>query len=67
MDELFTLLKVDLFFKDNSLLKLSYQAETMDQLLGLSYPVIHACYNTCIFKFKMGLNKAKACPKCQRS
>jgi len=67
MDELFTLLKVDLFFKDNTLLKLSYQAETIDQLLRLSYHAIHACYNSCIFKFKRGLSKAKACPKCQRS
>ncbi len=67
MDEFFTLLKVNLFFKDNTLLKLSYQAETIDQLLGLTYHVIHACYNSCIFKFKRGLSKAKACPKCQRS
>lgn len=67
MDELFTLLKVDLSFKDNTLLKLSYQAGTIDQLLGLSYHVIHACYKGCIFKFKRGLSKAKACPKRQRS
>jgi hypothetical protein len=59
--ELFTLLKINLFFKDNSRLKLSYQAETIDQLLGLSYHAIHACYSSCIFKFERGLSKAKAC------
>jgi hypothetical protein len=45
--ELFSLLKIDLFLKDNTLPKSLYEAKRVVQRLGLSYNSIHASYNGC--------------------
>jgi predicted Zn-ribbon and HTH transcriptional regulator len=64
IDALFTLLKVDLFPKDNNLPKSLYHAKKAVKRLGLSYNNIHACYNGCV-QFKRELNTATTCPKCK--
>lgn len=48
MDEIFTLLQVDLFPKDNTLPKSLYQAKNIVRRLGFTYKSIHACYNGCV-------------------
>ncbi len=48
VDELFSLLKLDLFPKDNTFPKSLYEARTIVKRLGLSYNSIHACYNKCV-------------------
>jgi predicted Zn-ribbon and HTH transcriptional regulator len=64
VDELFTLLKVDLFLKDNNLPKSLYHAKRVEKRLWLSYNNIHVCYNGCVF-FRRELNIATTCPKCK--
>jgi hypothetical protein len=66
VDELFTILWVDLFPKDNTPPKSLYQAKNIVQWLRLTYNSIHVYYNGCLL-FKGELNEARACPKCQRS
>ncbi len=66
VDELFTLLWVDLFPKDNNLPKSLYHAKSIVQWLRLTYNSIHVYYNGFLL-FRGELNEAKACPKCQRS
>jgi hypothetical protein len=65
-DELFSLLRLDLFPKDNTLPKSLYEVNTIVKRLGLNYNLIHACYNGCVL-FKGELKDSKACPKCKRS
>ncbi len=64
--ELFTLLRVDLFPKDNNLPKSLYHAKKVMKRLGLNYNNIHACCNGCVL-FKGELNTATTCPKCKIS
>jgi len=65
-DELFSLLKLDLFPRDNTLPKSLYEAKTIVKQLGLNYNSIHACYNGCVL-FRGELRGATSCPKCKRS
>ncbi len=48
VDELFSLLKLYLFPKGNTMPKSLYQAKRVIQHLGLSFNSIHACYNSCV-------------------
>lgn len=66
VDELFALLRLDLFPKDNILPKSMYHAKKVIQWLGLSYNSIHVCYNGCML-FKGEFNDASTCPKCNKS
>jgi hypothetical protein len=65
-NELFTLLRCDLFLKDNTLPKSMYQSKKVVWRLGLSYNSIHAYYNGCVM-FRRELSNATACPNCKRS
>ncbi len=66
VDEHFSLLRLDLFPRDNIIPKLLYEVKTIVKWLGLSYNSIHACYNGFVL-FKGKLKDSKACPKCKRS
>jgi hypothetical protein len=66
VDEFFSLLRLDLFPRDNILPKSLYKVKTIVKWLGLSYNSIHACYNDCVL-FKGKLKDSKACQKCKRS
>jgi hypothetical protein len=66
VDELFSLLRLDLFPRDNTFPKSLYEARTIVKLLELNYNSIHACYNGCVL-FKGELKGATSCPKCKRS
>jgi hypothetical protein len=66
VDELFALLRLDLFPKDNILPKLMYHVKKVTQWLGLSYNSIHACYNGCVL-FRGEFGDASTYPKCNKS
>jgi hypothetical protein len=66
VDKLFSLLRLDLFLRDNTFPKSLYEAKTIVKRLRLSYSSIHACYNGCVL-FSGELEKANACRKCKRS
>jgi hypothetical protein len=65
VDEFFSLLRLDLFLRDNTPKSL-YEAKTIVKWLGLSYNSIHACYNGCVL-FRGELKGATSFPKYKRS
>jgi hypothetical protein len=66
VDEFFSLLRFNLFPRDNTLPKSLYEINTIVKWLGLNYNSIHACYNGCVL-FKGELKDSKAWPKCKKS
>ncbi len=65
VDELFSLLRLHLFPRDNNFPTSLYEAKSIVKWLGLSYNSIHACYNGCVLS-RGKLKGATTCPKCKR-
>jgi hypothetical protein len=66
VDEFLSLLRLDLFPRDNTLPKFLYEIKIIMKQLGLSYNSTHACYNGCVL-FRGKLKGTTSFPKCKKS